>query len=222
MKIHIIKYLKKFRDSENGISLISLALVFIFVFLPLLIGVVEISDGFTLKRRVKAAAYSISGIIAKTSDVTQTDVSDMYHVVRSLLEPYFSNATVVPTIVLRRVTRDNNNALSQDFSCNITSSGANCTAGGDASDINITFFTTAETGQVSDNPISNPCFIVGFVQYRYTSIFGVYSQNTPLNHTAIVPGRTCADTDGLVSNNDSDGGDGNNGNSGGDEGNDDD
>ena len=184
-------YLKKLINSENGVSIVSLALVFIFVFVPLIIGVVEITDGFTVKRRVKAAAHYISDITAKTSTqcIQRSQVASLYQVVNETLEPYISNGSSVPTIILREISRDEDNVLSQEWRCTISSVGATCVNGGDTSDIDFTFFSSTDSDVKSDSPIGNPRFIVGYVQYIYSSPFTVYHLNTPLEHTTIIPKR---------------------------------
>ena len=187
-----LKYkITSFKDDEDGIIIISFAIVFMLL-LTLLVGMVEYSDAFTVKRRVKAAAYSVADIMARTENaIDQNTIGDMRHVVNEYLKPYVNSNPVTEDIIIKSVLRSQNNNLSVQFTCDIGTSGAaDCSSGGDIGNVSIDFHDGGGNQAQQDSPFNNNFFVVAVVRYRYNSPVTFFFQNgVEFEHTAIVPAR---------------------------------
>lgn len=78
---------RRFRRSEQGVTLIEFALVFpIMIFL--FIGLVEFGEAFSVNRKISNAASTVSDLISQESAITNAELGDIATVATELVKPY--------------------------------------------------------------------------------------------------------------------------------------
>lgn len=76
-----------FRRENRGAAAIEFAMLAP-IMVGLFIGSVEFSQALTIDRRVTQAASSVADLVAQTDKLTNTDLDDMYELVKRLMAPY--------------------------------------------------------------------------------------------------------------------------------------
>jgi Flp pilus assembly protein TadG len=78
---------RRFRRSEQGVTLIEFALIFP-VMLLLFIGLVEFGEAFSVNRRISNAASTVSDLVSQERSVTNTQLQDIALVANEIVKPY--------------------------------------------------------------------------------------------------------------------------------------
>lgn len=78
---------RRFRQSEQGATLIEFALVFPIMIL-LFIGLVEFGEAFNVNRKISNAASTVSDLVSQESTVTNAELQDIAIVANEIVKPY--------------------------------------------------------------------------------------------------------------------------------------
>jgi Flp pilus assembly protein TadG len=98
----MLSLLRKFRKSEKGLAAIEFA--FIAPLLgTLLVGTIEVCNALECKQKVTSIASSVADLVAQTSTVSTTDITNVFSAANALVYPYPSSGS---TIVVSSVVSD--------------------------------------------------------------------------------------------------------------------
>ncbi len=177
---------RNFWRDESGAPILEFTLVFM-ILAGFFLSMVEFSEAFTVKRRVKAAAFSIADIVARSETISENELDQLNIVVTEYLKPYIDRASAsTPEILITSVTVDDVGNATVDWSSSIGEAQVTPPGAGTDFPLGITF-----TQEDLDSG-TNRNFIVAEVRYSFTSPIGFYysSSGTPnLTHIARVPTR---------------------------------
>jgi len=149
------------RADERGSVAIESAIIFP-VLVLIFLGMVEMSQAFTVKRRVQNVANSTADLVAQSQTVTTSDLNDIASIGAQLMLPFSSTGL---TLTIKSVAEDAQSKVTVQWSCSWSSlsSSANCTATGAA-------YTGLPSGLL--NP--GQSVIIGRVAYPYTPSIGEF------------------------------------------------
>jgi Flp pilus assembly protein TadG len=85
--IAFFKSPRKLWKDSSGVSSVEFALIAPIMIL-LFLGMVEISDGLTAKRKVTASTSTVADLIGRAKTITDADVLNVYEAASAILEPY--------------------------------------------------------------------------------------------------------------------------------------
>ena len=151
----------RWRADERGSVAIESAIIFP-VLVLIFLGMVEMSQAFTVKRRVQNVANSTADLVAQSQTVTTSDLNDIASIGAQLMLPFSSTGL---TLTITSVAEDTQSKVTVQWSCSWSSlsSSANCTATGAA-------YTGLPSGLL--NP--GQSVIIGRVAYPYTPSIGEF------------------------------------------------
>jgi Flp pilus assembly protein TadG len=151
----------RWRADERGSVAIESAIIFP-VLVLIFLGMVEMSQAFTVKRRVQNVANSTADLVAQSQTVTTSDLNDIASIGAQLMLPFSSTGL---TLTITSVAEDTQSKVTVQWSCSWSSlsSSANCTATGSA-------YTGLPSGLL--NP--GQSVIIGRVAYPYTPSIGEF------------------------------------------------
>ena len=114
------------RADERGSVAIESAIIFP-VLVLIFLGMVEMSQAFTVKRRVQNVANSTADLVAQSQTVTTSDLNDIASIGAQLMLPFSSTGL---TLTITSVAEDTQSKVTVQWSCSWSSlsSSANCTA----------------------------------------------------------------------------------------------
>jgi Flp pilus assembly protein TadG len=123
---------------------------------------VEMSQAFTVKRRVQNVASTTADLVAQSQAVTTSDLNDIASIGAQLMLPFSSTGL---TLTIKSVAEDTQSKVTVQWSCSWSSlsSSANCTATGAA-------YTGLPSGLL--NP--GQSVIIGQAAYPYTPSIGEF------------------------------------------------
>ena len=153
--------ISRWRGGERGTIAIEAAII-----LPLLVliflGMVELSQALTVKRRVQSVASTTADLVAQSETVTTAQLNDIASIGSQLMLP-FSSTGIALTIT--SVAEDSQNHITVQWSCSwaTLSSSANCSASGAA-------YTGLPSGLLS----AGQSLIIGRTSYPYTPAIGEF------------------------------------------------
>lgn len=152
---------RRWRADERGSAAIELAIIFP-VLVLIFLGMVEMSQAFTVKRRVQNVANTTADLVARSQTVTTSDLNDIASIGAQLMLPFSSTGL---TLTITSVTEDAQSKVTVQWSCSWSSlsSSANCTATG-----------AAYTGLPSGLLNAGQSVIVGRAAYPYTPSIGEF------------------------------------------------
>jgi len=145
----------RWRADERGVAAIEAAIIFPLLVL-IFLGMVEMSQAFTVKRRVQNVASATADLVAQSQTVTMADLNDIASIGAQLMLPFSSTGL---TLTIASVAEDAQSKITVQWSCSWSSlsSSANCTATGAA-------YTGLPSGLL--NP--GQSVIIGQTTYPYT------------------------------------------------------
>lgn len=151
----------RWRADERGSVAIESAII-LPVLVLIFLGMVEMSQAFTVKRRVQNVANSTADLVAQSQTVTTSDLNDIASIGAQLMLPFSSTGL---TLTITSVAEDTQSKVTVQWSCSWSSlsSSANCTATGAA-------YTGLPSGLL--NP--GQSVIIGRVAYPYTPSIGEF------------------------------------------------
>lgn len=151
----------RWRADERGSVAIESAIIFP-VLVLIFLGMVEMSQAFTVKRRVQNVANSTADLVAQSQTVTTSDLNDIASIGAQLMLPFSSTGL---TLTITSVAEDTQSKVTVQWSCSWSSlsSSANCTATGAA-------YAGLPSGLL--NP--GQSVIIGRVAYPYTPSIGEF------------------------------------------------
>jgi Flp pilus assembly protein TadG len=126
------------------------------------LGTVEMSQAFTVKRRVQNVASATADLVAQAETVTTSDLNDIASIGAQLMLPFSSTGL---TLTIMSVAEDSQSKITVQWSCawSSLSSSANCTATGAA-------YTGLPAGLL--NP--GQSVIIGQTSYPYRPAIGEF------------------------------------------------
>ncbi len=151
----------RWRADERGSVAIESAIIFP-VLVLIFLGMVEMCQAFTVKRRVQNVANSTADLVAQSQTVTTSDLNDIASIGAQLMLPFSSTGL---TLTITSVAEDTQSKVTVQWSCSWSSlsSSADCTAIGSA-------YTGLPSGLL--NP--GQSVIIGRVAYPYTPSIGEF------------------------------------------------
>jgi Flp pilus assembly protein TadG len=152
--------LRRLNRNDDGVAAIEFAFIAPLVF-TLFVGAVEVSQAFTVDRRVMQVATTTGDLVARAdSSITQTDMTDIMAVGSYIMLPYSSSGL---EMTIRNVTSSPSSATStkQSWYCTYNSNGT----GSNTCACNVTVYTLP-SGLVS----TNDSVVVAEVRYFYTPL----------------------------------------------------
>lgn len=157
----MLSLLRKFRKSEKGLAAVEFAFIAP-VLGSLLVGTIEVCNALECKQKVTNVASSVADLVAQTSSVSASDLSNIFSAGNALIYPYpTTTAKIVVSSILSDGSGNGTVAWSQ------ASSGSGLT-------VNSAF--TVPTGlMTAANCARNACSIIyTTVTYSYTSPLGKF------------------------------------------------
>lgn len=151
---------RRLHASDQGVAAIEFAFIAPLVF-TLFVGAVEVSQAFTVDRRVMQVAQTTGDLVARAdTSVTQSDMTDIMAVGSYIMLPYASTGL---EMTIRNVVSSPTNAASakQSWYCTYNSNGT----GSNTCACSVTAYTLP-TGLVS----TNDSVVVAEVRYFYTPL----------------------------------------------------
>jgi Flp pilus assembly protein TadG len=151
----------RWRAGERGTVAIEAAIIFPLLVL-IFLGMVELSQALTVRRRVHSVASTTADLVAQSQTVTTAQLNDIASVGTQLMLP-FSSTSIALTIT--SVAQDTNNNITVQWSCfwSSLSAAANCSATGAA-------FRGLPAGLLS----AGQSVIIGQTSYPYTPPIGEF------------------------------------------------
>lgn len=152
--------LRRLRANDQGVAAIEFAFIAPLVF-TLFVGAVEVSQAFTVDRRVTQVASTTGDLVARAdSSISQSEMADIMAVGTYIMLPYSSNAL---EMTIRNVTSSPSNASTtkQSWYCTFNSNGG----GSNTCACNVASYTVP-TGLVS----TNDSVVVAEIRYFYTPL----------------------------------------------------
>jgi Flp pilus assembly protein TadG len=152
---------KSWPADERGSTAIEAAII-LPVLVLIFLGMVEMSQAFTVKRRVQNVASSTADLVAQSQSVTTSDLNDIASIGAQLMLPFSSTGL---TLTITSVVEDTQSKITVQWSCSWSSlsSSANCTASGAT-------YTGLPSGLL--NP--GQSVIIGQTTYPYTPSIGEF------------------------------------------------
>lgn len=153
--------IRRWPSDERGVALIEAAIIF-----PLLVmmflGMIELSQAFTLKRRVQNVATATADLVAQYPTVTTANLNDIAAIGAQLMLPFSSTGL---TLSITSVAEDSQKNITVQWSCSWSSlsSSGNCTASGAA-------YTGLPSGLLSPGQT----VIIGKTSYSYKPTIGEF------------------------------------------------
>lgn len=157
----MLRLLRRFRKSQTGIAAVEFAFIAP-VLGVLLVGTIEVCNALECRQKVTSVASSVADLVAQTSSVSASDLSNIFAAANALIYPYpASSAKIVVSSIISDGTGNGTVAWSQ------ASSGSGLT-------VNSAF--TVPTGLMSASSCAkNACSIIyTTVTYSYTSPLGKF------------------------------------------------
>lgn len=154
------RMLDRIRSNDEGVAAIEFAFIAPLVF-TLFIGAVEVSQAFTVDRRVMQVATTTGDLVARAdSSISQSEMSDVMAVGTYIMLPYSATAL---EMTIRNVTSSPTTATStkQSWYCTYNANGG----GSNTCACNVAAYTVP-TGLVS----TNDSVVVAEVRYFYTPL----------------------------------------------------
>lgn len=154
------RFAARLRANEQGVAAIEFAFIAPLVF-TLFVGAVEVSQAFTVDRRVMQVATTTGDLVARAdSSITQPDMTDIMAVGTYIMLPYASTPL---EMTIRNITSSPTNAATtkQSWYCTYNANGG----GSNTCACNVTAYTVP-TGLVS----TNDSVVVAEVRYFYTPL----------------------------------------------------
>ena len=152
--------LRRLLRNEQGVAAIEFAFIAPLVF-TLFVGAVEVSQAFTVDRRVMQVAQTTGDLVARAdASITQSEMTDIMSVGSYIMLPYASTGL---EMTIRNITSSPSSATStkQSWYCTYNSNGT----GSNTCACNVTGYTIP-TGLVS----TNDSVVVAEVRYFYTPL----------------------------------------------------
>jgi Flp pilus assembly protein TadG len=151
----------RWRADERGVAAIEAAIVFPLLVL-IFLGMVEMGQAFTVKRRVQSVASTTADLVAQSQSVTTSDLNDIASIGAQLMLPYSSTGLA---LTITSVAEDNQSKITVQWSCSWSnlSSSANCSATGAA-------YTGLPSGLLSPGQ----SVIIGQTVYPYKPAIGEF------------------------------------------------
>jgi len=151
----------RWHADERGVAAIEAAII-LPLLLTIFLGMVEMSQAFTVKRRVHNVAIATADLVAQAETVTTSDLNDIASIGAQLMLPFSSTGL---TLTIMSVAEDSQSKITVQWSCawSSLSSSANCTATGAA-------YTGLPSGLL--NP--GQSVIIGQTSYPYTPSIGAF------------------------------------------------
>ena len=107
----------RWRADERGSVAIESAIIFP-VLVLIFLGMVEMSQAFTVKRRVQNVANSTADLVAQSQTVTTSDLNDIASIGAQLMLPFSSTGL---TLTITSVAEDTQNKVTVQWSCSWSS-----------------------------------------------------------------------------------------------------
>jgi Flp pilus assembly protein TadG len=157
----MLNLLRKFRKSEKGLAAIEFAF-FAPLLGTLLVGTIDVCNALECKQKVTSMASSVADLVAQTSSVSASDLSNIFAAGNALIYPF---PTTSSKIVVSSIVSDG--AGNGTVAWSHASSGSGLTA-------NSTF--AVPTGLMSASSCAkNACSVIyTTVTYNYTSPLGKF------------------------------------------------
>jgi Flp pilus assembly pilin Flp len=80
-------WMNRFWKSSAGVSSVEFALIAPLM-LTLFLGMIELSDGLTAKRKVTAATSTVADLVSRANTISNSDVTDVYAAASAILAPF--------------------------------------------------------------------------------------------------------------------------------------
>lgn len=157
----MLRLLREFRKSKKGLAAVEFAFIAP-VLGTLLVGTIEVCNALVCKQKITSVASSVADLVAQTSSVSASDLSNIFSAGNALIYPYpTSGAKIVVSSILSDGTGNGTVAWSQ------ASTGTGLT-------LNSAF--TVPTGlMTAASCAKNACSIIyTTVTYSYTSPLGKF------------------------------------------------
>lgn len=87
----MISWIQSFLRQKSGVSSVEFALIAPLM-IAIFLGMIEISDGLTAKRKVASATSTAADLVGRTKAVSSADIADVYSASKAILEPYNTTA----------------------------------------------------------------------------------------------------------------------------------
>jgi Flp pilus assembly protein TadG len=151
----------RWRADDRGSAAIESAIIFP-VLVLIFLGMVEMSQAFTVKRRVQNVASATADLVAQSQSVTTSDLNDIASIGAQLMLPFSSTGLA---LTITSVAEDTQSKITVQWSCSWSSlsSSANCSATGAA-------YTGLPAGLLSQGQ----SIIIGQTSYPYTPRIGEF------------------------------------------------
>ena len=83
----MINWIRLFFKQKSGVSSVEFALIAPLM-IAIFLGMVELSDGLTAKRKVASATSTAADLVSRAKVVNNSDIADVYAATRAILAPY--------------------------------------------------------------------------------------------------------------------------------------
>lgn len=156
----VLRMLQRLRGNDDGVAAIEFAFIAPLVF-TLFVGAVEVSQAFTVDRRVMQVATTTGDLVARAdASITQSDMTDIMAVGTYIMLPYASTPL---EMTIRNVTSSPTSATTtkQSWYCTYNANGG----GSNTCACNVATYTLP-TGLVS----TNDSVVVAEIRYFYTPL----------------------------------------------------
>lgn len=109
---------RRFRRAEKGVAAVEFALVFNLIMIPMYFGLVELTVGLSMDRKMTAMSRSLADLTSRASSVSTADLGNIFAAASSIMQPYDStNVEMVLTSVLVKPGSGGAVVGSVDWSC---------------------------------------------------------------------------------------------------------
>lgn len=163
----LARFLKRFFGNARGVAAVEFAFIAP-VMVTMLTGLIELSYLMMAERRVSGAAHSTADLLAQETDVTSTDLNDIFSAAALIMAPFSTGSLTIGVSSVR--FDDTTGAPSQDWSSSYNA-GA------------VSNPTTLATGMGE----AGTSVIIVTASYTYTPIMvAILSGNFTLSETAVV------------------------------------
>lgn len=160
LRLTLRRAMQRMRANDQGVAAIEFAFIAPLVF-TLFVGAVEVSQAFTVDRRVMQVATTTGDLVARAdSSITQSEMTDIMAVGSYIMLPYSSSPL---EMTVRNITSSPSSATTtkQSWYCTYNANGG----GSNSCACNVTAYTVP-TGLIS----TNDSVVVAEVRYFYTPL----------------------------------------------------